>query len=477
MVELEDCPYSSRLSFDFSTSRHFRKGGFWVYCNGMIFHNNLRDAIKASDLKSVTAILKKGVNLQEAFNRGWSALHFGCKAGNLDIVRVLLDYGADVNATTELWRTPLDEAVHFRHEPVADLLRLQGGKRGIEITLQGAISSGNLAWVKKHLAAGAELNHLTLGELPIGLALARRQWNIARYLLGKKPDVTRTQSEGDTPLHIAVENCAPQSLLKAILRLGADVNALNKYGQSPLSLAARVEDEAAVKFLIAHGANPKSGGVDDISPVSEALKHDNYELARLLIDQGGKATLHQAVHCGHLPMVQKLIRAGADIEATDGWFDQTPLLSALEYEHTEVVEFLLDSKADPNVQESFRAGANTPLHLAVKKASAKMLKLLLAAGADPDAENAQHLTPLELAKRNGSSHLVHLMEAHIDRGRRDKAVEQLYTIHKVAELLSVDEGFVLNLIKSGKLRELKLNPETSRIPESSLGRYLSSLET
>lgn len=272
LTVLEDCPYSSRLSFDFSTSRHFRKGGVWVYGNGMIFHNNLRDAIKASDQKSVTAILKKGVNLQETFTKGWSALHLASKAGNLDIVRVLLDYGAAVNATTELWRTPLDEAVHFRHEPVADLLRQQGGKRGIEITLQGAIASGNLAWVKKHLAAGAELNHLALGELPLGLALARRQWDIAKYLLSKKPDVTRTQSEGDTPLHIAVENCAPQSLLKVILRLGADVNALNKYGQSPLSLAARVEDEAAVKFLIAHGANPKSGGVDDISPVSEALK-------------------------------------------------------------------------------------------------------------------------------------------------------------------------------------------------------------
>jgi excisionase family DNA binding protein len=68
------------------------------------------------------------------------------------------------------------------------------------------------------------------------------------------------------------------------------------------------------------------------------------------------------------------------------------------------------------------------------------------------------------------------MEAHIDRNRRDRAVEQLYTIHRVAELLSVDTPFVLQLIKTGKLRELKLDPETSRIPESSVGRYLSGLE-
>jgi excisionase family DNA binding protein len=443
----------------------------------MYFHENVRDAIKANNLKALAALLKKGIDLKHDFKRGWTALHLASRAGHVGIVKVLLDYGAEVNATTNLWKTPLDEAIHARQDAAADLLREQGGKRGLEVSLQGAIAAGNLAWVKKHLAAGADLNALTLGELPLGLALARRQWDVAQYLLRKKADVTRTQVEGDTALHVALESGAPESLLKAIVRSGADVNAPNKHGESPLSIAARAEDESAVRFLLAHGANPKTGGVDEVSPVSAALDNDNHDLARLLIDQGAKATLHQAARCGHLPTVQKLVRAGADLEATnDSWDAQTPLLIAVHNSHPEIVEFLLESKADPNVQESFRAGADTPLHLAVKQSSAKMLKLLLAAGADPDSQNSERLTPLEQAKQRGNSHLVHLMEAHLDRDRRDKAVEQLFTIHKVAELLSVDELFVLNLIKAGKLRELRLNPETVRIPESALGRYLSSLE-
>lgn len=346
----------------------------------------------------------------------------------------------------------------------------------MEISFQGAIVAGNLAFVKKHLAGGADLNGLTLGELPLCLALARRQWDVAKYLLSKKPDVTRTQAEGDTALHVAVESGAPNTLLKAILRLGADVNAANKYGQRPVALAARAGDESAVQFLISNGANPKAGGVGENSPVTEALNQDNHELARFLIDQGAKSTLHQAARCGHLPQVQRLVREGADIEAIDSWDDRTPLLVAVSNNYPEIVEFLLESKADPNVQDHFRCGADTPLHEAVKQSSARILKLLLASGADPDAQNAERLTPLELAKQRGNSHLVHLMEARLDRNRRDKAVEQLYTIHKVAELLSVDEIFVVNLIKGGKLREMKLNPETVRIPESSLGRYLSTLE-
>ena len=93
--------------------------------------------------------------------------------------------------------------------------------------------------MKKHLSAGADLNKSTRDELPLSLALNRRQWDVVSYLLRKKPDVTRTQADGDTALHIAVENRASESLLKTILRLEADINSVNEFGQSPLSLAAR----------------------------------------------------------------------------------------------------------------------------------------------------------------------------------------------------------------------------------------------
>jgi ankyrin repeat protein len=442
----------------------------------MFWHNDVRDAIKAKNLKAFSALLKKGFDLKHDFKKGWTALHLAAKSGSVEIVQELLERGAEVNSLTDLWRTPLDEAIHFKNDLAADLLMKHGGKRGIEFSIFGAAAAGNVSWVKKHLAKGVDQNVLLRGESPLSVALSRRQWETARYLISKKPDLAKPLQNGDTVLHIALENCAPDSILAAIVKLGVDVNAKNNYGQTPLSIAARAEDDAAIRFLFHHGANPKLGA-GDANPLSEALQQDNFANARLLIDQGARATLHQAAECGHLSMVRTLVQSGADLEATDNWSQQTPLLVAVENEHPEVVEFLLESKADPNVQEHYRSGADTPLHLAVRCGSSKMVKLLLAAGADPDAQNSERLTPLELAKRLGGSHLVRIMDAHIDRNRREKAVEQLYTIHKVAELLSVDELFVLNLIKSGKLRELKLNPETIRVPESSLGRYLSSLES
>ena len=60
-------------------------------------------------------------------------------------------------------------------------------------------------------------------------------------------------------------------------------------------------------------------------------------------------------------------------------------------------------------------GGDMSLHDAVNKGSAKMVKLLLASGADPDITNASGLTPIEQAERRGRTHLARLMEEHLDK--------------------------------------------------------------
>jgi len=101
-----------------------------------------------------------------------------------------------------------------------------------------------------------------------------------------------------------------------------------------------------------------------------------------------------------------------------------------------------------------------------------MVRLLLAHGADPDIQNAARLSPLELGKRRDQTHLAQLMEAKIDRAVLPEAGDQLYTIGKVAELLSVEEAFVSDLLKGGKLRKVRLTADSVRIPASSLRNYI-----
>ena len=71
------------------------------------------------------------------------------------------------------------------------------------------------------------------------------------------------------------------------------------------------------------------------------------------------------------------------------------------------------------------------------------------------------------------------MEANIDKKLSLEAtqngIDQLYTVQKVAELLSVDDAFVVELINSKKLTGIKLNDQMTRIPAGSIQCYLSKL--
>ena len=108
-----------------------------------------------------------------------------------------------------------------------------------------------------------------------------------------------------------------------------------------------------------------------------------------------------------------------------------------------------------------------------------MVKLLLAHGADPDIANASGITSIELARLKDRSHLVHLMEMHIDKKlslvEDDAGVQPLYNVSKVAELLSVDDTFVLDLIKTRKITGLQLDEKTLRITAGSVQRYLAKI--
>jgi ankyrin repeat protein len=196
--------------------------------------------------------------------------------------------------------------------------------------------------------------------------------------------------------------------------------------------------------------------------------------------------LHQAVHCNHLARARQQLNAGADAnELEEPRYGERPLEIAIELDSTDMVALLLEFGADPNQQDpSFQGtqgmhGGNTSLHAAVYKGSAKMVKLLLAHGADPDIANADGANPIELAQRTSHTHLAHLMEAHIDKKLSlevsQTAIEPLYTVQKVAELLSVDDAFILELIKTRKITGLHLDEKTLRITAGSVQRYLAKL--
>jgi ankyrin repeat protein len=101
-------------------------------------------------------------------------------------------------------------------------------------------------------------------------------------------------------------------VLVALLKLGAEVNAVNEYGQTPFALAAREGRSEVAEYLVDNGAEVQPKSDDLCGPVSEAVYYGHENLARLLIDAGAKPTLHQAIDCRHLGPVRQLINHDAN---------------------------------------------------------------------------------------------------------------------------------------------------------------------
>ena len=200
--------------------------------------------------------------------------------------------------------------------------------------------------------------------------------HVRRYLRRKRNIVDTVDKMEETPLHYAVREC-DAAVVKTLLEAGAEVNAQNILGETPLYLAVRSDrTPAVVKVLLDAGADPNVYG----------------EKGSFL---GDGTPLHLAVRDGSPAVVAALVRGGADPNMRDR-LGATPLHWAVwEERDVEVVSTLLGAGADPNAREEEQ---RTPLHLAVRAPdSEETVSLLLRAGADPRAEDMKSRVPWHCA--------------------------------------------------------------------------------
>ena len=96
-------------------------------------------------------------------------------------------------------------------------------------------------------------------------------------------------------------------------------------------------------------------------------------------DQEGSVCLHSAAVSGDVGVIAHLLRASADVHATDA-IGSTPLHAAAEAGHVAAIEVLTAAGSDPNASNTV---GNTPLHRAARRGLADAVQALCALGADP----------------------------------------------------------------------------------------------
>lgn len=246
-----------------------------------------------------------------------------------------------------------------------------------------------------------------VGAQPPAVVQAARERNLTglRAEIQRAAPVNARHADGTTALHWAA-HWDDGDMAAALLAAGAEANAADDLGVTPLSLACTNGSRAMVERLLIAGADPNAPA--HVPPLVTCAR------------------------TGNAGAVTALLARKADVRAKEPVRDQTALMTAVAQGHVEVVRLLLAAGADvrarskvtrvvvnranPNditaaVVGEVSAGGSTPLLLAARQGDARVGELLLAAGADPNDIAPDGTSALTMAVHGNHTALARLLLA------------------------------------------------------------------
>ena len=263
------------------------------------------------DIERVKGFLKNDPNAIDATQSIFTPFHAAAFSGQTDMMKFLIEKGANVNAGYPQKPTPLYWAAYKGHLDAAELLVNKGAIIKSESSnspspLFGAAWGGNREIGELLVAKGADVNAKdSSGWTPLFAAAMTEKGHkdMAELLIAKGADVNVKARDGHTPLWAAVR---PNHLETARLLVskGADINATcDKGGNTALNIAARFAQKDVVEFLLANGAEEHAAEDD------------------------GWTTLQYAALGGNKDIVEMLLARGADVNAKDNSGATPPVIA------------------------------------------------------------------------------------------------------------------------------------------------------
>ncbi|CDF80787.1 ankyrin [Formosa agariphila KMM 3901] len=314
--------------------------------------NELCLAVKSNNLVEASRLLEHGIDVNGKNALGYTPLMLSAGLGNYQMCDLLLSAGADVHILdNRMGATALHKSAQSGVVPVAELLIRHG--------------------------AFIDMRSPTNGNTPLIDASWYRNAAMVKYLLEAGANYT-IEARGTLTAQVIAENAGDKHIVKIIEDY---IKKVNLY-KSNTTIYTEIENNniAEIEKLISDGLdiNAKAdhtlnGALKGITPLLYASRLGKSDIVKLLLEQGAnprivdwtmKSTvLHKSGYMGHPESIDRLVIAGAELNAQGPYNGYTALHDAVWHGHTKTVIALLDAGAIPNLEG---LDGNTPLDLAVK---------------------------------------------------------------------------------------------------------------
>ncbi|XP_075237246.1 uncharacterized protein LOC142333702 [Lycorma delicatula] len=376
------------------------------------------------DINFIKEILEKGANVNQICddNDENTILHlavsdFRDDYDDLKIIKLLIDFGADINARNRAGEIPLMRAVSSTDEDLWFELIDRGSRVESNILLRVLCKNRSKRFIRKLIANGADVNAVDKEKYsPLFLALKNNLGYECIYgLMEEGADVNAYRcfnaDEGDdddvnTPLIMALYADTDKEIICALIDNGADANKSSNSGITPLLCA--IDNDYNVEVidkLIDNETDIGKSAFDGITPLMSALIKNDKEIVCRLVDLGadvnavdyhGRTVLYCAVmYTFDQEIIDLLVNKGADTfninECHDRfWFD----IAFKKNDEKFVAEIVYNAD---NFNVTNETGQTLLTHALELRTSRNIIYDIIRNGADINSPNDYGFTPLVCA--------------------------------------------------------------------------------
>ena len=394
----------------------------------------LHSAAKGGHVAVVRKLLDNGAEVEPESPELWP-LHLAARNGHLNVVQQLIVAGANVDIRNSHAYTALHHAVEKGYTSIVQLLLNSEADPDASddrsrTPLYISAEEGNYTVVQLLLEAGADIETSGVSRnTPLHAASMVGHQDVVQRLLDEEANTESINNLKETPLHLAAAN-GHVPVMKLLLEAGADVAARRYDGWTPLHLGAANEQLDSIRPLLEFGANVGARNNRGSTALVLASQKGNKGIVKLLLDRGsdaqhkinnGSTSLHRAAQCGHLEVVELLVEAGASPMAKKANDGMTAIDLAQANGHVDVVEFLNRYQAEypfkvakeGETPEKLRKILGDGVNVNIRDSEGctmifftcgfgyeEATKVLLEAGADPEAQDNYGRSPLDVAMRD-----------------------------------------------------------------------------